>query len=248
MHILVASSPDRANKFAANKILEYLSARVHPVLGLATGASPLGTYRELIQRYQSGVISFASTTMFLLDEYIGLPAGHPQSFRQFIKREFTDAIDVAPTSVHVPETEAEDLSGTCQLYETKIQEAGGIDVQILGIGSNGHIAFNEPGSPLNSRTRLCVLSEQTRHDNARYFESINTTPTHGVSQGIGTILEARHIILIAAGAKKAQAIQQAVEGPVTPALPASALQTHPNTILILDQQAASKLQTPYTTI
>ncbi len=225
----------------ADAVVELLARRRHTVLGLATGSSPLSTYGELVERYRAGTVSFAGARAFLLDEYIGLPADHPQSYIAFIRRHFTDLIDLPPGAVRAPDGRAEDLPGACAAYESAIVRAGGIDLQLLGIGGDGHIGFNEPTSSLGSRTRVKTLTEQTRHDNARFFGGLDEVPRHVLTQGIGTILEARHLILIATGGAKAVPVARAVEGPLTAMVPASAVQLHPHATIVVDEAAAAQL-------
>lgn len=212
------------------------------MLGLATGSSPLPVYAELVERHRTEGLSFAGTTMFLLDEYVGLGRGHPQSFGAFIRREFVRHIDVKPESVHGPDGNSADLEDACTRYESLIADAGGIGLQLLGIGSNGHIGFNEPPSSLSSRTRVKTLADRTRRDNARFFDMPEEVPLQALTQGVGTILEARRIVLLASGASKSMAIERAVEGPVIPMVPASALQLHPQVTVIVDDDAAGGLE------
>ncbi|RLI23840.1 glucosamine-6-phosphate deaminase, partial [Candidatus Bathyarchaeota archaeon] len=186
-------------------------------------------------------LSFSRVTTFNLDEYVGLPPDHPQSYHYYMFHNLFDHVDVRRENVHIPDGMAENLDEECRRYEEAIKEAGGIDLQLLGIGRNGHIGFNEPGSPFDSRTRVVKLSEQTRKDNARFFNSIDEVPTHAITMGIGTIMEARRIILIASGEAKAEAIAKAVKGPKTVDVPASALQDHPDCLFIIDKEAASLL-------
>ena len=214
-----------------------------PVLGLATGSTPLPTYRELIRRHRSGQVSFAHTRAFLLDEYVGLEPDHPGAYLSFIRQEFTDHIDMPPGSLAGPLNDQGSLQYGPQKYDAAISATGGIDLQLLGIGTDGHIGFNEPGSSLASRTRIKTLADSTRRDNARFFKGrTNAVPRHVVTQGIGTILEARHLVLMATGPDKAKPVAAAVEGPVTSMVPASALQLHPHTTAVLDSTAASGLQ------
>jgi glucosamine-6-phosphate deaminase len=190
-----------------------------------------------------GSLSLARAQAFLLDEYVGLPADHPQRYRNVISEEFVDKVNIDPVNVHGPDGLADDLPGACEAYERAIADAGGIDLQILGIGTDGHIAFNEPGSSLASRTRIKTLTSQTRRDNARFFGGeVEAVPQHCLTQGIGTILEARHLVLVASGRRKAEAIHQLVEGPVSAMWPATALQLHPHVTVFLDTAAASRLQ------
>lgn len=242
MEVVVASSPEEVATVVAGAIEALLERRPAAVLGLATGSSPLPVYDELVRRHGDGRVSFASTTAFLLDEYVGLPAGHPESYRAVIEREFTGRVDVQPDRVHGPDGSATDLPAACAAYETAIVDAGGIDLQLLGVGGDGHIGFNEPGSSLSSRTRLKTLTAQTRLDNARFFDSLDEVPHHVLTQGIGTILDARHLVLVAAGGAKAGAVASLVEGPITAFFPASALQLHPHVSVVIDEAAATQLR------
>jgi glucosamine-6-phosphate deaminase len=211
-------------------------------LGLATGSSPLSVYQELIRRHRDEGLTFAAVQAFLLDEYVGLPSDHPQSYAHFIRTEFTEHVDIDPARVHGPDGVAPDVFAAADRYDASIVESGPVDVQLLGIGVNGHIGFNEPGSSLGSRTRVTTLTEQTRHDNARFFDSIDEVPRHVITQGLGTISSARHLVLIATGQHKAAAIAAAVEGPLTASCPASVLQLHPRVTVVVDESAAVRLQ------
>jgi len=242
MEILICNSKSEIARITANIVAAQIAEKPNSVLGLSTGASPLALYAELVKRCRRGDISFALTTMFLLDEYFGLPVDHPQSFRSCIRQVFTDHIDVEPTKVHGPQGEAPNHEKACLQYEEAIAQAGGIDLQILGIGSNGHIGFNEPGSSLGSRTRLTTLAEQTKRDNAPYFNPGEQMPTQALTQGIGTILDARHLVLIASGTQKQNPVKNAVEGPITAMVPASSIQLHPRVTVIVDTEAAAELE------
>jgi len=211
-------------------------ARRGATLGLATGSTPVATYRELIRRYEAGEVSFADCRAFLLDEYIGLPRDHEQSYHRTIRREFTSHVDIPDEAVHGPDPEQ---GG--QAYEDAITAAGGVDIQLLGVGTNGHVGFNEPGSSLASRTRLKTLHPQTVADNARFFDSADEVPIHVLTQGLGTIRRARHLLLLATGEGKADAVHRLVEGPVTASCPASVLQLHEYATVIVDEAAASRL-------
>ncbi|WP_051574801.1 glucosamine-6-phosphate deaminase [Mycobacterium sp. URHB0044] len=211
-------------------------------LGLATGSSPLSVYQELIRRHREESLSFAAVQAFLLDEYVGLPPSHPQSYAHVIRTEFADHVDVDPARVHGPDGVADDVFAAADRYDAMIRGDGPVDVQLLGIGVNGHIGFNEPGSSLGSRTRVTTLTEQTRQDNARFFEGIDEVPRHVITQGLGTISSARHLVLIATGQHKAAAVAAAVEGPVTASCPASVLQLHPHVTVVVDEAAAVRLQ------
>jgi glucosamine-6-phosphate deaminase len=208
-------------------------------LGLATGSSPLSVYRELIRRHRDEGLSFAAVQAFLLDEYVGLPVGHAQSYAQVIRTEFTSHVDIE--GVYGPDGAASDVSAAAAEYDALIVSRGPIDLQLLGIGVNGHIGFNEPGSPLDSRTRVTTLTEQTRQDNARFFDGIDEVPRHVITQGLGTISSARHLALIATGEHKAAAVAAALEGPVSPDCPASVLQLHPRVTIVVDEAAAGRL-------
>jgi glucosamine-6-phosphate deaminase len=241
VEVVIQRDADAVATFVANTIDRLVSTKPDAVLGLATGSSPLGVYTELVRRNGAGALSFARATAFLLDEYIGLPPGHSESYRAFITRNFTGQIDIDPSNVHVPDGAAADIDAACADYEARIHSAGGIDLQLLGIGGDGHLGFNEPTSSLASRTRVKTLTEQTRRDNNRFFGDLQEVPRHVVTQGIGTILDARHLVLIAIGAGKAEPIARAVEGPVASMCPASAIQLHPHATVVVDEAAAARL-------
>jgi glucosamine-6-phosphate deaminase len=236
--------PDRATagQLVGGTIAELVGKRPEAVLGLATGSTPLVVYRDLARRHAAGELSLGRAQAFLLDEYIGLPTGDPEAYRAFIARELEAHVDFAPGAVRGPDVRAGDLVSACDDYERALRAAGGVDLQLLGIGTDGHIGFNEPGSSLASRTRIKTLTAQTRRDNARFFDDdVERVPWHVVTQGIGTILEARHLVLLAFGPEKAAAAALAVEGPVTAMVPASALQLHPHATVVVDEEAASAL-------
>jgi glucosamine-6-phosphate deaminase len=199
-------------------------------------------YRDLARRHAAAELSLSRARAFLLDEYVGLPEGDPQAYRAFIARELEAHVDFGPGAVEGPDVRSDDLEAACHRYEAAIRSAGGVDLQLLGIGTDGHIGFNEPGSSLASRTRIKTLTEQTRHDNARFFAGVDDVPWHVVTQGIGTILEARHLVLLAFGPEKAPAVARAVEGALTAMVPASALQLHPHATVVVDEKAASELR------
>lgn len=245
VHMFAASSVQDLGLAAADAVLERLGARSNPVLGIATGSSPLPLYEQLARRPQelSGLRGFA------LDEYIGLPPGHPQSYREVVRREVIDRLGLDPDLVLVPDHAAADPLRAAADYEAAIRAAGGIDVQVLGIGNNGHLAFNEPGSALDSRTRVVELTASTRAANARFFPSLRDVPTHALTQGLGTIREARALVLMASGSSKADAIAAALKGPVTPDVPASVLQLHPDvTVLLADGAEAALDPADYNTV
>lgn len=243
MEVVIVDGPEVAGELVASAIVTLLAERPDAVLGVATGSSPLPVYAELARRYRAGEVSFAAARAFLLDEYVGLPPGHPESYRAFIARELEAHVDFADGAVCGPDASGADaeLQAVCAAYDAEVGAAG-VDLQLLGIGTDGHIGFNEPGSSLGSRTRLKTLTAQTRRDNARFFGSTDDVPRHVVTQGIGTILDARHLVLLASGAAKAGAVAAAVEGPVTAMVPASAMQLHPHATVVVDEPAAAELQ------
>ena len=241
MEVVIQRDGDAVASVVADAIVRLITSKPDAVLGLATGSSPLGVYSELVRRHRAGTVTFRHTKSFLLDEYIGLPHGHPEAYRSFISRHFTDLVDIDPGNVHVPDGQASDVVAACAEYEERIRSAGGVDLQLLGIGSDGHLGFNEPTSSLASRTRVKTLTERTRSDNKRFFDDIDEVPRHVLTQGIGTILDARHLVLIAIGAGKAEPIARAVEGPLASMCPASAIQLHRRATVVIDEAAAGQL-------
>lgn len=241
MEVVALRTSEQIAGLVADAIEQLVRAKPGAVIGLATGSSPLPAYQQLIARHRAGTApSYGAVRWFLLDEYVGLPQGHPQSYRATIARELTDELGVS--DVHAPDASPEGLPTAGRRYEHELAEAGGVDLQVLGIGSDGHLAFNEPGSSLTSRTRIKTLTEQTRADNARFFESSDEVPTHVLTQGLGTILDARHLVVIATGEAKAAAVAAAVEGPLSASCPASVLQWHPHATMLVDEQAAAGLE------
>ena len=237
---VIIDTPEGIAKQAAAIYKEILDAKPNAVLGFATGSTPLDLYAELVKMCDAGEISFKDVTTFNLDEYVGLEPTHDQSYRYFMDTNLFTKIDLDPARVHIPsgiDTSADALAG----YDEAIAEAGGVDMQLLGIGCNGHIGFNEPGTPLESLTHVVELTQNTREVNARFFESLDDVPTHAATMGIKTVMSARKLLLIALGESKADAIKATVEGPVTADCPASVLQLHPDAIVFCDEAAASKL-------
>lgn len=237
MEIVIQPTPAEATAAAAQLVARVIRRNPAAVLGLATGSTPVQLYRELIRMN----LDWSRITTFNLDEYIGLPADHPQSYHTFMRENLFRHVNIRPENAHIPDGNAPDIAGFCGEYERRISAAGGIDLQILGIGSDGHIGFNEPTSSLASRTRIKTLTRETIRDNARFFGSEAAVPRHVLTMGIGTILEAREVFLLAFGEAKADAIAAAVEGPVASTNPASAVQFHPAAKFFLDEAAASKL-------
>ena len=235
--VVIVRSAEEAGEIAAHYVRALVMRLPDAVLGLATGSTPASTYRAIaaLQLDLSRVRGFA------LDEYIGLPAGHPESYRSVITREVVEPLGLTPRLVRLPADDGLPIEGAGERYEADIVAAGGVDLQILGIGRTGHIGFNEPGSSLASLTRVKTLAEQTRIDNARFFDSIDQVPMHCITQGLGTILRARHLVLLAFGESKAAAIAAAVEGPVSASTPGSVVQLHPRVTVIVDEAASSRL-------
>lgn len=240
--VIVAGSREQAKNaagvLAADLIESVVRDRPDAVLGLATGSTPLPVWRALAARG----LDLSRIRGFALDEYLGLPAGHPESYRAVITREVVDTLGLDPSLVHVPGDDDGPIQTAGLRYEAAIAAAGGVDLQVLGIGRTGHIGFNEPGSSFASRTRVKTLAEATRVDNARFFDSVDEVPRHCLTQGLGTILDARRLVLLAFGEGKAEAVAGAVEGPVSASLPGSAIQLHPEVTVILDEAAASRLR------
>ncbi|WP_221586395.1 glucosamine-6-phosphate deaminase [Microbacterium sp. G2-8] len=234
--------PDRvtAGGLVADEIAALLRRRPDAVLGLATGSTPLPVYQALRARLEG--VDTSQVRGFALDEYIGIDPAHPESYSSVIAREVVEPLGLDPALIRTPPADDPDIATAGERYDDAIRAAGGVDIQILGIGTDGHIGFNEPGSSFASRTRVKTLTRQTREDNARFFDSIDEVPRHCLTQGLGTILEARHLVLLAFGEGKAAAIAGAVEGPVTAMVPGTAIQLHPHVTVIVDEAAASKLR------
>ncbi len=243
MEVVILADATEIGSVAADAIEALLDRKPTAVLGLATGSSPVVIYDELAACRDAETISFSQARGFTLDEYVGLPADHSQRYRNVIEDVFVSRVDFAPGAVDGPDGLATDIPAACVAYESAIQAAGGVDLQILGIGTDGHIAFNEPGSSLASRTRIKTLTGQTRVDNARFFgNDLDAVPTHCLTQGLGTIMEARHVVLVATGRGKAEAVHHLVEGAVSALWPATILQHHPHVTVLLDEAAARRLQ------
>ncbi|GAA1743225.1 glucosamine-6-phosphate deaminase [Microbacterium paludicola] len=233
--------PDRAaaGALVADEIAALIARKRDAVLGLATGSTPLPVYEALRSRLAG--VDVSQVRGFALDEYVGLDPAHHESYRSVIHREVVEPLGLDPARIRVPDGTLDGIEHHGEIYEAAILEAGGVDLQILGIGTDGHIGFNEPGSSFGSRTRVKTLTQQTREDNARFFDSIDDVPMHCITQGLGTILEARHLVLLAFGEGKAEAIAGALEGPLTASLPGSAIQLHPHVTVVIDEQAATRL-------
>ena len=242
VEVLVLPDEHAVARAAADAVASLVVRNPRSVLGLATGASVLGLYEELARRVAAGELSLREVRGFLLDEYVGLAPDHPQAYRTVIATELLSKVDIRPGAVHGPQAERSDVTTACADYETRIAAAGGVDLQLLGIGTDGHVAFNEPGSSLASRTRIKTLTARTRADNARFFDDARDVPRHVLTQGLGTILDARHLLMLATGERKAAAVAAMVEGPVSARCPASVLQLHRYATVLLDPAAASRLE------
>jgi len=242
MQIIISETYEELSKAAASTVAKTLNSKPNAVLGLATGSTPLGLYKELIRMHKDEGLDFSQVSTFNLDEYVGLRADHPQSYHYFMNENLFNHINIARQNVYIPSGTTDNYEAFCRWYEQRIVDCGGIDLQVLGIGSDGHIAFNEPTSSLGSRTRIKTLAEPTITDNARFFDKPEDVPIYAITMGVGTILEARKIILVANGEGKADAVAGAIEGPVTSMCTASALQLHPDVTYFLDRAAASKLK------
>ena len=249
--VIIVNNEDEAGELYAKCVADLIRNKPNAVLGLATGSSPLAAYKQLAKKVKEEHIDVSQVRGFALDEYIGLPLTHPESYHSTIHRTVVEPLGLNPDAVHVPGDvldgapleDGDLIRNAGPDYDAAIEAAGGIDVQILGIGTDGHVGFNEPGSSLASGTRVKTLAEQTRVDNARFFDDdINQVPTHCITQGIGTIMKARHLVLLAFGAGKAEAIEETCEGGVSAFCPASALQMHPHSTIIIDEAAASRLR------
>ncbi|HOC13860.1 MAG TPA: glucosamine-6-phosphate deaminase [Propionicimonas sp.] len=242
MEVIICPNAQRVGEVAAAKAAR-IAAPIGPkvVLGVATGSSPVQTFAELAKLARSGELDLSEASAFALDEYVGIAAGHPESYHEIIRKTVTEPMGLDPARVHVPNGFAEDLAAACREYEDAIRAVGGVDIQFLGVGTNGHIGFNEPTSSLSSRTRIKTLARLTREDNARFFNSIDEVPKHCLTQGLGTIMDARNVILVATGPGKAHAIAQVIEGPITSMWPGSVLQLHQHATIVVDEAAAGDL-------
>ncbi|WP_106816914.1 glucosamine-6-phosphate deaminase [Microbacterium timonense] len=237
--IVIVRDKAAAGALVADHIARLIRENPETVLGLATGSTPLPVYEALRDRLQG--VDVSRVRGFALDEYVGIDPAHPESYRSVITREVVEPLGLNPALIRTPDGSPEGIERHGEEYEEAILEAGGIDLQILGIGTDGHIGFNEPGSSFASQTRVKTLTEQTRRDNARFFDSIDDVPMHCITQGLGTILRARHLVLLAFGEGKAAAVAGAVEGPLSASLPGSAIQLHARATVVVDEAAASQL-------
>lgn len=241
MEVLISESYDEMSKAAAQVVAKTLNAKPNAVLGLATGSTPLSLYKELVRLHRNEGLDFSQVTTFNLDEYVGLTRNNPQSYHYFMHNNLFQYINIPVQNIYIPSGTTDNYEAFCQWYEQRIVDSGGIDLQILGIGTDGHIAFNEPSSSLGSRTRIKTLAQSTIEDNARFFDKPEDVPIYAITMGVGTILEADRILMLASGDNKAKAVAAAIEGPVTSMITASALQLHQDVICLVDSGAASEL-------
>ena len=241
MNVVVTDNYDEMSKAAAAVIADQLKAKPESVLGLATGTTPIGLYAKLVKACDAGEISFANAQSFNLDEYRGLPGTHDQSYRFFMQENLFDHVDIDVAKTHVPDGSMEDAEAACAAYEEAIAQAGGVDLQLLGLGHNGHIGFNEPCDSFPVNTHCVKLTESTIEANSRLFDSIDDVPREAYTMGIGTIMKARKILLVVSGAGKAEIVRDVVCGPVVPQVPASVLQLHPDVTVVVDKEAGALL-------
>jgi len=241
VEVLIFDKKESASQYAAKIFSKQIREKPDAVIGLATGSTPHLLYRELRRQHEEEGLDFSAITSFNLDEYVGLDSNHPSSYRYFMQQALFDHVNIEQDRVHLPNGMSDDVPATCAGYEKSISGVGGIDLQVLGLGGDGHIGFNEPSSSLASRTRIKTLTQETREDNARFFDSSDDVPRHCITMGIGTIMEARRIVLLAFGERKAAAVRQVVEGPVSAMWPATILQMHSSVVVLLDEAAAASL-------
>ncbi len=240
MKIIKLKDYEEVSAKASELVIEQIKKKPKSVLGLATGSTPIRLYEKLIEAYERKEISFKDVISYNLDEYIGIDRTHPQSYYQYMHQHLFSKVDMNEEHIHIPNNDIENVEENAKLYNQALKNTS-IDMQILGIGSNGHIGFNEPGTPLGNETFIVELDEQTRKDNMRFFSSLDEVPKYAITMGIKNIMRSKHIILMASGKEKADAVYQMVHGEVTKDLPASVLQLHPNVVIIVDELAGSKL-------
>ncbi|RFB35661.1 glucosamine-6-phosphate deaminase [Brevibacillus sp. VP] len=242
MQVKVFEDYDTLSRYAADIFLEQIEKKSDSVLGLATGGTPEGFYKHLIASYQDKKLDFSTLRTFNLDEYYPIKREHPQSYWTFMNDCLFAYVNIPTKNIHLPNGETTNVDAECNRYEEEIGLIGGVDIQILGIGENGHIGFNEPGASFDSRTRMVELTKNTIQANSRYFDSVEDVPRHAITMGIASIMQSKKIVILAAGVKKAEAVAKAVQGEITEELPASILQKHPDVTFLLDKEAASLLQ------
>lgn len=241
MRVIVTKNYDEMSKVAARMIVSQVILKPNSILGLATGSTPIGTYKEIIKSFELGIVDFKEVISFNLDEYLNIEKENSQSYDYFMKENLFNHININKKNTYIPDGMSLDILNECRLYDKKIFEAGGLDIQLLGIGRNGHIGFNEPDIQFEARTHVVELDQQTIKDNARFFDSVDQVPTKAISMGIKTIMHSKKIILLASGKEKADAVFEAVHGLIRPKLPASVLQLHPDVVFIVDEEAGLRL-------
>lgn len=239
--VQILPNKQQASQMVADMLYELIATKPDAVIGVATGSTPEGAYEALAKRLREEPVDTSQLKFFALDEYVGIDYNHPESYHQVIKRTVTDQLGVSPQQVHVPEAPADATPENYTYYDEAIKAAGGIDIQLLGIGRNGHIGFNEPGTAVDSPTHVGELTEMTREDNARFFDEGEVVPPRAITQGIGTILKARKLVLMAFGEAKRDAIADTLQTPADPQRPGSALQLHDDAVIFLDEEAAAKI-------
>jgi len=242
LEVILVETESQGASLAARILRRQVLSRSDPVLGLATGATPIPVYAELVRMHREEGLSFRQVTTFNLDEYVGLAPDHPASYRRYMQEHLFEKVDLAPERTHVPDGMALDIPACCARYEEQIRQAGGVDLQLLGLGQDGHIGFNEPSSSLASRTRLKTLTPHTVAANRPGFPTGQDVPRHVLTMGVGTIMEARRCLLVAFGAGKSNAVARMVEGPLTAMVPASILQMHPRATVVVDEAAGQNLR------
>ena len=245
MQIIKAKNYEEMSEIACAMLVEHVQQNESPVLGLATGSTPEGLYRSLISEYRNGTVSFQGVTTFNLDEYAGLDQEDANSYQFYMNEKLFNQIDIPKEQIHLPNGASANMDKDCSDYERKIQEAGKIDIQVLGLGINGHIGFNEPGTSFLSRTHVVDLDESTREANARFFSGLDEVPTQAISMGIASIMESKKILLLVAGKEKTEALYQAMNSPISEEFPATILQLHPEVTVIADELALSKVLESY---
>lgn len=251
MKVIIANNYDEVSKIAANEIVDLVNSKPDCILGLATGSTPIGMYKELINYNKDKHVDFSKVKTFNLDEYLGLQGNHPESYRYFMDNNLFNHININKANTYVPSGISEDVQKECIDYDRKISEAGGIDLQVLGIGNNGHIGFNEPSTSLNIGTHVTELTQSTIEANSRFFSNINEVPTKAITMGLGSIMKSKSILLLANGISKADIISKLVDGKIDTLVPASLLQVHQNVTVIVDKLAGAfimKKTTPYNNI
>lgn len=244
MRVIIKNTAEEASLWTANHIIDSINGKPdHFVIGLCTGSTPIETYAEIIRQVKAGKVSFRNVVSFNMDEYVGLPLEHPESYHSFMAKYLFDHIDEPAGNIHIPDGLAPDLAAGCAAYEAEIVKAGGIDLFFGGIGEDGHIAFNEPFSSFASRTRAITLTEDTLRVNSRFFGyDMNKVPKQAISVGVGTINDAREVVILATGPRKARAVRDAIEGACSHCCTVSSLQMHPNAVIVLDEEAAGELK------